>query len=181
MTHSLLAPKAPVRAFLKTRAARWQTENLASNPQEQWRVRPRNVRAQPLLSFALGDAPVLQLSRAEVSSTVRAVKPMWCFCSPEVKPLSLALARWVTPRVFFWYNLVTYAPVRRAVLKLKYKGKSFRWHRRRRSLLLRFGHSHLVFCTPLPWVKSRKHGRMKIIFWGTNAWYLKKFLQAAIR
>lgn len=30
------------------------------------------------------------------------------------------------------------------VVKMRYKGKSFRWHRRRGSLLLRFGHSHLV-------------------------------------
>ena len=29
-------------------------------------------------------------------------------------------------------------------LKLRYKGKSFRWHRRRGSLILRFGYSHLV-------------------------------------
>jgi hypothetical protein len=29
-------------------------------------------------------------------------------------------------------------------LKLRYKGKSFKWHRRRGALLLRFGHSHLV-------------------------------------
>ena len=33
-------------------------------------------------------------------------------------------------------------------LKLRFKGKSFRWHRRRSSLVLRFGHSHLVACQP---------------------------------
>jgi len=35
-----------------------------------------------------------------------------------------------------------------ASLKLRFKGKSFRWHRRRRALVLRFGYSHLVTCTP---------------------------------
>lgn len=33
-------------------------------------------------------------------------------------------------------------------LKLRFKGKSFRWHRRRGALVLRFGHSHLVACRP---------------------------------
>jgi len=33
-------------------------------------------------------------------------------------------------------------------LKLRFKGKSFRWHRRRGALVLRFGHSHLVACKP---------------------------------
>ena len=36
----------------------------------------------------------------------------------------------------------------RVSLKLRFKGKSFRWHRRRGGLVLRFGHSHLVACTP---------------------------------
>lgn len=38
-------------------------------------------------------------------------------------------------------------------LKLRYKGKSFKWHRRKGALLLRFGHSHLVALSPLPGVR----------------------------
>lgn len=67
------------------------------------------------------------------------------------------------------------------VLKLKYKGKSFRWHRRKSSLLLRFGHSHLVKMSPGPSIRWRKKGRMKMIFFGTNAWSLRRFLQNVVR
>jgi hypothetical protein len=35
-------------------------------------------------------------------------------------------------------------------LKLRYKGKSFRWHRRKGALVLRFGYAHLVRLAALP-------------------------------
>lgn len=38
-------------------------------------------------------------------------------------------------------------------LKLRFKGKSFKWHRRKGALMLRFGHSHLVALTPYPGVR----------------------------
>lgn len=64
-------------------------------------------------------------------------------------------------------------------LKLRYKGKSFKWHRRHGCLLLRFGHAHLVALKPQKHVRWRKFGRMKIIIFGSNWWDLLAFAQAA--
>lgn len=63
-------------------------------------------------------------------------------------------------------------------LKLRYKGKSFKWHHRRGALLLRFGHAHLVFVKPLPGVRWRRFGRMKILLFGANLWDLLAYAQA---
>jgi len=60
-------------------------------------------------------------------------------------------------------------------LKLRYKGKSFKWHRRGGALLLRFGHSHLVALSPLPGLRWRRFGRMKIVLYGSNWWDLVDF------
>lgn len=53
-------------------------------------------------------------------------------------------------------------------LKLRYKGKSFKWHHRRGALMLRFGHSHLVAVRAYPGVRWRRQGRMKILIFGSN-------------
>lgn len=53
-------------------------------------------------------------------------------------------------------------------LKLRYKGKSFKWHRRRGALLLRFGHAHLVHVRAFPGLRWRRFGRMKIMLYGTS-------------
>lgn len=53
-------------------------------------------------------------------------------------------------------------------VKLRFKGKSFKWHRRNGALMLRFGHSHLVALTPYPGVRWRRFGRMKIVLFGSN-------------
>ena len=47
-----------------------------------------------------------------------------------------------------WFNSALRGLTALVSLKLKFKGKSFRWHRRRQALVLRFGHSHLVTCQP---------------------------------
>lgn len=83
-------------------------------------------------------------------------------------------------RISKWYRLLTKSVNTLSFLKLKYKGKSFRWHRKKASLVLRFGRSHLVIVKPKPHVKWRKLSRMKIIFFGCNLWYIKKFLQKAV-
>jgi hypothetical protein len=68
------------------------------------------------------------------------------------------------------------------VAKLKYKGKSFRWYRKRGALVLRFGHSHLVtMAAPLLGSKWRRKGRMKILFFGSNYYELRHFLSRVIR
>jgi hypothetical protein len=65
-------------------------------------------------------------------------------------------------------------------LKFKYKGKSFRWHRRKLSLVLKFGASHLV-ALPLPFfVKSRRSGKMKLLLFGSSRFQLRSFASRAI-
>jgi ribosomal protein L6P/L9E len=65
--------------------------------------------------------------------------------------------------------------------KLRYKGKSFRWYKKRGALILRFGHSHLVASVPahrnIWW---RRRGRMKIIFYGSNYYALRAYLVALV-
>jgi len=63
-------------------------------------------------------------------------------------------------------------------LKVRFKGKSFKWHRRKNSLMLRFGHSHLVALSPYPGIRWKRFGRMKIILFGSNWWDLIEFAQA---
>lgn len=65
-------------------------------------------------------------------------------------------------------------------LKLKFKGKSFRWHRRRGGLVLRFGHSHLVTCTPPKNTRWRKSGKTKLLFFNSNIALLKSFLRSVV-
>ena len=60
-------------------------------------------------------------------------------------------------------------------LKMRYKGKSFRWHRRCRSLLLRFGHSHLVALRTWLGVRWRRQGRTKLLLFGSNLWELRAY------
>ena len=68
----------------------------------------------------------------------------------------------------------------RVALKLRFKGKSFRWHRRRGALLLRFGHSHLVTCPPPKDARWRKHGKTKMIFFHSNLAVLRNFLISVV-
>ncbi len=67
------------------------------------------------------------------------------------------------------------------LVKLKYKGKSFRWYKKKNSLILRFGHSHVVFTTPaLREVWWKRKGRMKIIFYGSNIYDLFSYVSNII-
>jgi hypothetical protein len=61
-------------------------------------------------------------------------------------------------------------------LKFMYKGKSYRWHRRAGAMVLRFGSSHLVAPSCPFFVKKRKLGRMRMIFFGTSECALRSLL-----
>ena len=54
----------------------------------------------------------------------------------------------VDPQSQHWLSAALRGLTGLVSLKLRFKGKSFRWHRRRGALVLRFGHSHLVACPP---------------------------------
>ena len=62
-------------------------------------------------------------------------------------------------------------------LKLRYKGKSFKWHRKRGALVLRFGHAHLVALRPFPGIRWRRQGRMRALLYGASRTELVTFAQ----
>lgn len=67
-----------------------------------------------------------------------------------------------------------------ASLKLRFKGKSFRWHRKRGGLVLRFGHSHLVKCQPPRDTRWRRGGKAKLLFFNSNLALLRGFLTSVV-
>lgn len=69
-----------------------------------------------------------------------------------------------------------------SLTKLKFKGKSFRWYKKKSCLILRFGHSHLVSSNPSLFnIKWKRKGRMKIIFYGSNKFELFSYLSNVVR
>ena len=65
-------------------------------------------------------------------------------------------------------------------IKIRYKGKSYKWYRRGGALILRFGYSHVVSMRIPSTVFSKKAGRMKLIFFGTSRYELRRFLATSI-
>lgn len=76
-----------------------------------------------------------------------------------------------------WFSSIEKSLYNYVFLKLRYKGKNHRWHRRKKSLVLRFGHSHLISLKKPTSVFLKKKGRMKILFFGTNIVLLYFFLR----
>ena len=94
--------------------------------------------------------------------------------------LGPALAGWA-PSGVTWLQRALRGLTGRVSLKLRFKGKSFRWHRRRGGLVLRFGHSHLVTCPPPRHTRWKKHGKAKLIFFHSNAAVLRDFLLGVVQ
>lgn len=80
-----------------------------------------------------------------------------------------------------WFNNILKTSFNYIFIKLKYKGKNYRWHRKKKGIVLRFGHSHLIYSKKPTSVFLKKKGRMKIIFFGTNVeliyFYLKNLIK----
>lgn len=76
-----------------------------------------------------------------------------------------------------WFSSIEKSVYNYVFLKLRYKGKNHRWHRKKKSLVLRFGHSHLISLKKPMSVFLKKKGRMKILFFGTNIVLLYFFLR----
>lgn len=62
------------------------------------------------------------------------------------------------------------------LLKLRYKGKSFRWYRKGGGLLLKFGASHLVALRFPFFAKVKKSGKIKFLFFGSSLCRLRALL-----
>lgn len=80
-----------------------------------------------------------------------------------------------------WFNNILKVSYNYIFLKLKYKGKNYRWHRKKKGLVLRFGHSHLIYSKKPNSVFLKKKGRMKILFFGTNVELIYFFLRNLIK
>jgi len=65
-------------------------------------------------------------------------------------------------------------------LKLKYKGKSYKWFKKKTSIILRFGYSHIIIRQIPNYFFSKKIGKMKLIFFGTSLCDLRSFLSELI-
>lgn len=68
----------------------------------------------------------------------------------------------------------------RNVVKLRTKGKSFKWGRRRRHLLLKYGRSHLAVVRRPTHARAKKLGRLKMVFAGPSRTELRRFVASAI-
>jgi hypothetical protein len=80
-----------------------------------------------------------------------------------------------------WFKRICKNSFSFSFLKSKYKGKNYRWHRRKKGLTLRFGHSHLIARKKPISVFLKKKGRMKMIFFGTNIQLLILYLRSIIK
>lgn len=176
----LKTPLNLLKTFKLKRTLSWKKRNRPFNPQEAWRTRPRK-----LISGLVPITPYQRLSidaRKIITPQIPALQNVKFFnpLSAREDKSNISLLTEKCTRVANWFRLALKSPGFFIALKLKYKGKSFRWHRKARSILLRFGHSHLVIAKPKPNIFWRKHGRQKIIFWGTNKWYLWRFLKKTV-
>jgi ribosomal protein L6P/L9E len=82
--------------------------------------------------------------------------------------------------IYSWFDKICKNIYNFSFLKFKYKGKNYRWHRKKKGLVLRFGHSHLIYSKKPSTVFLKKKGRMKIIFFGTNVILIRLFLKNLI-
>lgn len=168
------------------RCVSWRLKDTPANPVCSWRKRKRRYAA-PLIKGFLGfNTPALRLSLQSTEFGITVMDDDRLGIIPEATFEAGSLlwqlpAHAVVLRAKRWFLDWSNHLGALAVLRLRYKGKSFRWHKRLGSLMLRFGHSHLVFVKPKPNVSWKKQGRMRLIFFGSNPWYLRRLLQTIIK
>lgn len=183
----MLQRYTPLHKLLKFKLHRqqlWYKINRAFNPKDAWRVRVRSLAAKTqspdLLQF-YNNITSAQTQHNTANITSKFVHTT--VFNPLSYKTNLNTNKYyfqTNKRIMVWFRLLRKTVGFFTTLKLKYKGKSFRWHRKAKSILLRFGRSHLVTVKPKPATFWRKHGRQKIIFWGSNRWYLWRFLKKAV-
>lgn len=172
----------------KQRELNWLFKEKPFNPKEQWRKRKCRTVSPVKTQIQVSYGPTIYVKQHNSISHITNISNGWSTITPtnncnETDP------RWSLPKTQYptfvriqrWFNSLMGFIDKRVAFRLRYKGKSFRWHRKLKSVLLRFGHSHVVLVKPLTNIKWRKHGRMKMIFFGTNLWSLKHFLQKLIK
>lgn len=93
---------------------------------------------------------------------------------------STATAFTLQHRYLLWLRDISLALFYYVFIKIKYKGKSYKWHKKRTSLILRFGYSHLVSLRLPDAIGAKRVGKMKLIFFGTSGYELRSFLTSAV-
>lgn len=83
-------------------------------------------------------------------------------------------------RLQSWLQAIAHVLYFFLFLKIKYKGKSYKWFKRKSSVVLRFGYSHVAFVKIPNYFSSRKVGKMKLVFFGTALWDLREFLSSVV-
>jgi len=165
-------------SFVRKRRQRWQRLAYPANRLAAWHLAAPSRTAFPRVFLPGQAGPVVWLTRVGGSIfSCFSFKVRWLTYFPTTRLGALAPAG-AAVSVFhrFCRGLGSWV-----VAKLKYKGKSFRWYRKKGALVLRFGHSHLVTMrAPLLGARWRRKGRMKILFFGSNYYELRHFLARII-
>lgn len=65
-------------------------------------------------------------------------------------------------------------------IKIKYKGKSYKWFKKNTAIILRFGYSHIALTQIPNFFFSKRIGKMKLVFFGTSSFDLHSFLSNVI-
>jgi len=138
----------------------WRLRLQPQTRRDAWRgVQPRR-RSTPLTPALLDVRPgfVLQTQAGLLLKWLRLTTQhqLWlCVgASRDVgTPGVLSLQASLSTRLLALWSTVTRGVGGLFRMKLRYKGKSFKWHRRRGALMLRFGHSHLVTISATPGVR----------------------------
>lgn len=171
--------------FKQVRVKRWHYTNTPFNPVDSWRKRKKNLISSFKDSFWAVNGPTILLKSKNYTEGVTNIESRWNFFVPFAQntPNGLLFKQSLSSsskRTKEWFRVITKGLGALSFLKLRYKGKSFRWHRKKGSLVLRFGRSHMVMLKPHQGVWWKKQGRMKILFFGSNEWYLKTFLMRVV-
>jgi hypothetical protein len=139
----------PVKAFRRFRARRLALVDTRLTPTT--RLSCFLKRAPAPFSFAragyfpLGDVALLRLVGTGSSFFYQLKGLLWACFAPSL-PLQPSLPTYSS--FMAWYASFLRGLGSWLLVKLRYKGKSFRWYKKRGSLVLRFGHSHLVVAAP---------------------------------
>lgn len=174
--------------FKERRVDSWFFKEKPFNPKEHWRKRKVRLVSPFQTQTQAFYGSSISVQQGHLACNITKLNTGWTAFIPKIFQNNSHFM-WSIPQLHYptlhitrrWLNAVAGFVGRRIAMRLRYKGKSFRWHRKLNAILLRFGHSHVVLFKPEPNIKWRKHGRMKIIFFGTSLWSLKKTLQSAVR
>jgi len=172
------------KALWRTLRAPRQLQPITQRPLRHLALTPRlTFSIKPPLVCPTATSPQSQLY-SRVCGTGADIKKLQTllFLQPTRYAQVPTFVRDIPPqRLLWWVQSVTYALHFYLFLKLRYKGKSYKWFKRVNSIVLRFGHSHSAIQHIPGFLRSRRVGKMKMLFFGTSAGDLRSFLATVIQ